>query len=63
MDQQTVGMLFGGLANCGFAEIDGGGEPRNLARAADLQPVQRLRGVSDFVRDMEILVEKTDQSV
>jgi hypothetical protein len=63
VNQETVGVLFDGLANRRFAEVDGGCEPADVTRVADLQTVQRLGCVSDFLGDTEIVIEKTNQTV
>ena len=44
-------------------KIYGCGESRDVAGVADLQAIQRLRGIRDLVGDTEIVIEKTHQSV
>jgi len=63
MDQQAVGALLGRVPHRGLAEVDGRGKPRDLARVADLEAIQRLGSVSTFLGNVEILIEKTDESV
>jgi len=58
VNQETVSVLLGRLADRRFAEIDGCGESRDVAGVADLQAIQRLRGVRDLVGDAEIVIEK-----
>jgi hypothetical protein len=63
MDEETVGMLLGGLSDRGLAEVHGCGEPADITRVADLQPIQRLGCVRDLIGDTEIVIEKTHQTV
>jgi hypothetical protein len=63
VNEETVGVLLGRLANRGLTEIDGCGEAGDLAGVAHLQTIQRLGRVRDFLGDAEIVIEKTDQTV
>jgi len=63
VNEQTVSVLLGRQADRRFAKIDGCGESHDVAGVADLQAIQRLRGVRDLVGDAEIVIEKTHQSV
>jgi hypothetical protein len=63
MDQETVGALLGGKTDRRLTEVHGCREPGDLSRVANLEAVQRLRGVSDFFGDTEIVVEIADQGV
>src|SRR5882724_1976331 len=63
VNEDTVSVLLGRLADRRFAEIYGRGESGDVTRVADLQAIQRLRGVRDLVGDTEIVIEKTNQSV
>jgi len=63
MNEETVSVLLGRLADRRLAEVYGCGESRDVSGVADLQAIQRLRGVRDLVRDTEIVIEKTNQSV
>jgi hypothetical protein len=63
MNEETVSVLLGRLADRRLAEIYGCGESGDVSGVADLQAIQRLRGVRDLVGDTEIVIEKTNQSV
>jgi len=60
VNEETVGVLLGRLADRGLTEIDGCGEAADLAGVAHLQPIQRLRRIRDFLGDAEIVIEKAD---
>jgi len=60
VNEETVGVLLGRLANRGLTEIDGCGEAADLAGVAHLQPIQRLRRIRDFLGDAEIVIEKAN---
>jgi hypothetical protein len=59
VNKKTVGVLLRRLADRGFAEVDGCGEPADVTGVADLQAVQRLGRVRDFIGDPEIVIEKS----
>jgi len=61
MNKEAIGVLFGCLPNGGLAEVDGRRETTDVTRIADLQTIQRLGRVGDFLSDAEIFVEKSDQ--
>jgi hypothetical protein len=63
VNEETVSVLLGRLADRRLAEIDGCGESGDLSGVAELQAIQRLRGVRDLVGDTEIVIEKTNESV
>jgi hypothetical protein len=56
VNEETIGVLLGGLSNCGFAEVHGRGEPADVTGVADLQAIHRLRRVRYFIRDPEIVI-------
>src|SRR5258706_2783504 len=63
MHEETIGMLFGSLADGCLAQIDGGSPSVDIAGVAHLEAVQRLRRVSDLRRDSQVVVEELDQTV
>jgi len=63
MNEETVGVLLGRLADRGLAQIYGCSEPADVTGVADLQAIHRLGRVGDLIGDPEIVIEKTSQSV
>jgi len=63
VDQETLGALLGRMSDRRLAEVHGRGQARDLARVADLETIERFGGVSTFLGNVEILIEKADESV
>jgi hypothetical protein len=60
---QEVSMLFRGHAYGGGAEIHRRGDPRDFSGVADLQAVERLGRIRDFIRDAEVFIEIGDDCI
>ena len=63
MNEETVGVLLGGLSDRGLAQVHSSGEAGDVTCVADLQAIERLRCVSDLSGDTEVVIEKTHQTV